>query len=62
MKCRRWKRQKGVKLAVSLRRRCLETAMTRARAEEDEFFQAVPQDETMKERQTAVYFREVRRC
>ena len=30
--------------------------MARARDEEDEFFKAVPQDETMKVRQAEVYF------
>ena len=35
----------------------LEAAIARAREEEDEFLQAVPQDETMKERQAEVYFR-----
>ena len=30
--------------------------MARAREEKKEFLQAVPQDETMKERQTKVYF------
>ena len=35
----------------------LEAAMARARVEEDEFLQAVPQDETMKERQAEQFFR-----
>ena len=35
----------------------LEATMARAREEEDEFLQSVPQDETMKKRQVEAYFR-----
>ena len=45
-----------VRLSVALGRGLLEAAMALAR-EEDEFFQAVPQDETMKAWQVEVYFR-----
>ena len=34
----------------------LEAAVARAREEEDEFLRAVPQDETMKERQAEQFF------
>ena len=53
-KCRRRKRQKG-KPGRDSEEELLEAAMARAPEEEDEFFQAVPQDETMKVRQAAVH-------
>ena len=47
-----------VNLAVTPRRSCMkEAAMTRAREEQDEFFQTGPQDETMKVRQAEMYLR-----
>ena len=53
---RRRKRQKGKPGRDS--EELLEAALARAREEEDEFFQAVPQDEGTRERQAEVYFSE----
>ena len=55
-KCCRRKRQKG-KFGLNCEDELLEAAMARARDEEDEFLQAVQQDETMKVRQTEELFR-----
>ena len=55
-KCHRRKRQEG-KHGSDPEVDLLEAALTRAREMEDEFLQAVPQDEAMKERQAEVHFR-----
>ena len=54
-RCRRRKRQKG-KPGPDFEEELLEAAMAWASEEEDEFLQAVPQGETMTERQAEVYF------
>ena len=55
-KCRHRKRQIG-KPSRDNENELLEAATARARDEEDEFLQAVPQDETMKVRRTEVHVR-----
>ena len=53
----RRKRQQKSKRACGPEEGLLEAAIARARREKDEFLQAAPQDETIKERQAEVYFR-----
>ena len=55
-KCRRQEGQKG-KLARDPKEELIEAAMARAREEEEKFPQAVPPDDTIKERQAEVPFR-----